>query len=236
VKFRFFAFLAALGLAFSTCATAEVLHGIEPLSTLGQIKKSFPNARFKRVQAAWVKESESFYSMDGEGFPGELFLLFDDERPMWRAIAKNQPPDPPEGAASSGDSLFVNLRQLAEARTRETDDDALTINWVRWAPSGPIPMERVKAKYGEPSKCDFSSSDFSPFCSWESRALSAQTTVDRKAVLFLTASYTKGELRAAYKERGQLMPDWLKDSIDTKTEKALPKAAPRRSTTSKPTI
>lgn len=220
--------LTILCVPFMQVTSAEVLHGVQPLSTFGKIKADFPNGRFQRVKAAWVKEHEAFYSMTGDGFPGMLYLLLDDSRPFWRDYAKSLPPDSPDDAASDGsDKVFG--RKWAEGQANESDDAALTIRWVRWVPAAPIPMERVKAKYGEPTRCDFDPADFSPFCSWESRSLSAQTTDDRKSVVFFTAGFTRNELRAAYKLKGSYMPEWLKDDAPTAaTPPAKPVSNPAR--------
>lgn len=204
------ALIGALCVTAAQSVSGEVLQGVEPLSTLGKIKTEFPNGRFERVRAAWVKESEAFYSMTGDGFPGKLYLAFDDERPRWRRELAETPPEPPE-APSADVEFTAELRRWLQGVIDQSDDEALTISWVRWVPPTPIPMERVKAKYGEPSKCDFDPSNFTPFCKWESRALMAMTSDDRKRVVFFTAQFTKSELRSAYKRKGAYMPSWLKD-------------------------
>lgn len=201
---------AFLALCLTRGVDAEILHGVQPLSEFGEIKESFPNGRFQRVKAAWVKEEEAFYSMTGDGFPGTLYLLFDDERPFWREYLESLSADAPEDTASEvSEKTFT--RNLVKEKATQSEERALTIRWVRWVPAAPIPMERVKAKYGEPSKCDFDPADFAPFCSWDSRLLSVQTTENRRFALFLTASFTKGELRAAYRAKGRAIPPWLKD-------------------------
>lgn len=212
----------ALCAALGQNASAEVLQGIQPLSSFGAIKKDFPNGRFERVKAAWVKENEAFYSMKGDGFPGTLYLAFDDSRPYWREFVKGMPPDSPEDSASEAESN-ANYRKWADGLAHQSDEEALTISWVRWVPLNQIPMERVKAKYGEPSKCDFEPDDFSPFCSWDSRSLKVKTTDDRKSALFFTAGFTKNEFRAAYKAKGSFMPDWLKEDASTPA-KQVPKS------------
>jgi hypothetical protein len=217
------AMIGALCATFAHLASSEVLQGVLPLSSFGKIKKDFPNGRFERVKAAWVKEDEAFYSMTGDGFPGRLYLAFDDSRPYWRQFVKDAPPESPEASASEVESN-AQFRQWAQGLANQPDDDALTISWVRWVPSTPIPMERVKGKYGEPTKCDFDPADFSPFCSWEARSLSAQTTDDRKSVVFFTARFTRGELRAAYKAKGSYVPDWLKEDVPSSPAKVPPKA------------
>lgn len=226
--------IGALCAFFAQLASAEVLQGVEPLSSLGKIKNDFPNGRFERVRAAWVKEAEAFYSMKGDGFPGMLYLAFDDLRPYWRQVVKDTPGELPDASASEVESN-AQFRQWAQGLANQSDDDALTISWVRWVPSTPIPMERVKGKYGEPTKCDFDPADFSPFCSWEARSLNAQTTDDRKSVVFFTAGFTKSELRSAYKRKGLFMPEWLKEDVSSPPAKASPKAEVESKRKIKPT-
>lgn len=213
-------------------ATAEVLHEVGPLSSLGDIKKSFPNGRFERVPAAWVKEDQAFFAMTGQGFPGKLFLAFDDSRHYWRGVLSDFPPDDPELPASFTEASNT-VRQRIREQAYKAEDDALIINWVRWAPVAPIPIERVRAKFGDPSKCDFDADDFTPVCTWESRALSAQMSDDRKSVRFFTAGFTKAELRAAYKSRGLAIPEGLKEEQSAPRKPAIsapngssPKAKP----------
>ncbi len=215
-------------------ASAEVLHGVRPLSTFGEIKADFPNGRFERVKAAWVKDDEAFYSMAGTGFPGKLYLFFDDSRPSWRAMVESMPVGgADEVAADDSDKEFG--RKWLEAQAAQPDETALTIRLVRWAPIAPIPMERVKAKYGEPTKCDFDSEDFSPFCLWESRSLTAKTTNDKKSVFLFTAGFTKNELRVAYKAKGSYMPEWLKEeALAVPKQQTKPNISPARK--ARPTI
>lgn len=226
MKMRMAVVLGAMCLAMVNYASAEVLHGVEPLSTLGKIKKDFPNAKFERVNAAWVKESEAFFSMTGSGFPGKLYLAFNDFRTIWAHWLNSRPSDSSQSSSASEAEEDADTRAYAIAQVRQSDDDALTINWVRWVPASPIPMSRVKAKYGEPTKCDFEPEDFTPYCSWDSRSLRAQTTDDRKSVLFFTANFTRAELRSAYRARGYQMPEWLKDDAPAPAKQVSP--SPRK--------
>lgn len=211
-------------------AAAEVLHGVEPLSSLGDIKKSFPNGKFERVPAAWVKEDQAFFSMTGKGFPGKLYLAFDDSRIHWRGVLSDFPPDPPDDPElpASFAEASNNVRQRIRELAYKAEDDALMINWVRWVPDVPIPIERVRAKFGDPSKCDFDAADFTPVCTWESRVLRAQMSDDRKSVEFFTAGFTKAEYRAAYKSRGREIPEGLKEEQPAPRKPAI--SAPNGST------
>lgn len=195
-----------------TPACAEVLHDIRPLSTLADIKKQYPNATFKKETVAWVKEWQAFYSMKGSGFPGELYLIFYDHRPQWREEYRRLLADPTASQEEKKKPYIEMTRQVAEGG----DDISLTIDWVRWIPADPIPMTRVKAKYGQPTRCDFTPDDFRPYCSWPSRELITMTTEDHKHVLFFTAHFTAAEMREAYKAKGWPVPDEYKAKPSTK--------------------
>lgn len=208
----------ALSAGFTQPVSCEVLQGVEPLSSLGEIKRSFPNALFQRSRAAWVKEDQAFFSMTGQGFPGKLYLAFDDPRPYWQGLLKDMPPDPPSLPPSAAE-INNEFRQQLREKANRAEDEALQISWVRWVPPAPIPMERVRAKFGDPSKCDFDETDFTPECKWESRALSAQMSDDRKAVEFFTTHFTKSERRSAYKRKGLEIPSWLLKEEDSAPKK-----------------
>ena len=218
MKTAFVSVIGAFYLALVQPASAEILQGVEPLSSLGEIKARFPNGRFERVRAAWVKDDQAFFSMIGEGFPGKLMLVFDDSRPFWRGVLNDLPPAAPDLPASLADASNDTRNHIRELAFKP-EDDALVINWVRWVPAAPIPMERVRAKFGDPSKCDFDAADFSLVCTWESRALLAQMSDDRKSVEFFTTGFTKTELRSAYKSRGREIPAWLSKEEDSAPKK-----------------
>lgn len=197
---------------------AEILQGVEPLDTLGDIKAKYPNAVFKAVKAAWVKEDEAFMSMEGPGFPGKLMIAFDDLRPMVRRWVTPEP-----GASASS---VEALRQAGEGLVDMPDDKALTVKWVRWIPQSAIPFARYKSRYGEPTKCDYNEADMSPYCSWEHRGLNVNLSDDKSMVLNAEASFTTAELRAEYVKKKRPIPDWLKSDTSAPQPQAK-KAAPK---------
>jgi hypothetical protein len=198
--------LGLLVLLFSGLLRAEELQGVQPTDTLGDIKKKFPNAQFTRVKAAWVTDEQDFFSMWGSGFPGTLYLAFTDGRPGLRKQLAEQPPP------ADGDASARQVREVVQGLANQSDDEALTINWVRWVPAQPIPLQRYKSKYGEPTKCDFSPDDMRPFCQWDKRALVVNLSDDQKFVLSAESSFTREEYRAAWLRTVGYLPDWLKDA------------------------
>ncbi len=213
---KFFAYLTGVLLSIVAASSgAEILHGVEPLNTLGDIKKKFPNALVTRVRAAWVTENEDFYSLKGEGFPGVLYIAFQDERPTYRrrvADLKSLQVELSERQASE--------LQFAEKIGNNSDDVALNVEWVRWVPSSPIPLERYKSKYGEPSKCDFKADTMAPYCTWQSRSLTVNLSDDKKLVLHAEAAFTVAEQRIAWKARFNFVPDYLAELPDVPSKQS----------------
>jgi hypothetical protein len=201
--------LLLLCLVFSVSARSEVYQGITASSSLGDIKKRFPNATIKKVDAAWVTSSDGFYIMTGVGLPGTTYLAFFDPRPLFsellakeesKAIAVRRLPDSDEKASklkNVDESLALDSRYA-----NESDDDALTINWIRWVPDAPIPVARYIAKFGTPSKTIFKDDTMQPYSSWTSRGLGATLSDDQKLVLSVEYTFTdierKNGCRAKY--------------------------------------
>lgn len=192
---RLLPFFSALILAGAV--SAEILHNMQPLDTLGDIRKKYPNATISRVKAAWVTEGQDFFQLKGVGFPGELMLAFSDNRPFFRKELETT-----QLAAQSGRPVSDALLDIQKSAANATDDNALKISWVRWAPYDPLPLERFKAKYGAPTKCDFLDTDMTPYCQWAARGLSVRLSDDRKDVLFVEAQFTVNEYVAACLARG----------------------------------
>ena len=192
--------LAAAVLSYGA-AHSEILQGIAPLDTLGDVKHKYPNAVITAVKAAWVTEDQAFYSLSGQGFPGVIYIAFEDDRPGYR---KQLAAPSAMGAASEAAQVAL-LAPLAN----QSDDAALTVMWTRWVPEQPIPMARYKAKYGQPTKCDFQTATMQPYCSWESRSLMVNLSDDQLKVLTVEAHFTDAEQRLVWKTRYGFVPPWL---------------------------
>jgi hypothetical protein len=114
--------IAVSVVAVCSIGHAEILQGITPLDTLGDVKRKYPNAAIARVKAAWVTESEAFYSLSGPGFPGTLYIAFSDSRPFFKqmsadAAAKAKTPDKSASDAATWNGLAQqNLLRRAGVR------------------------------------------------------------------------------------------------------------------------
>lgn len=184
-------------LLLSSAAYAENLHGINFMDSLGEVKQKYPHAIYKKEKPAWLPPSESFFTISGAGLPGLLKIDFSDGRPYFTSEIKKHIDDPDWPYKDSFDKQGT-----------ATDDEALSVNWVRWVPEVPIPIDRYKKKYGSPV-CDFDSS-MMPFCKWPLVGLDAQMSEDNKFVLFVTTNFTKLEKRTSYIKKFNWVPDELK--------------------------
>ena len=176
---------------------ADNLQNIAYASSLGDIKLKFPNAYFRNEKPAWLQPNQAFYLITGNGLAGAIRILFTDSRPQAKRRLADNASDP--NFDSSG-----FLKRLAE----ESDDDALNVDWVRWSPVSPIPIERYKQKYGTPA-CSFDES-MNPYCAWEKFSLTAAMSEDQKSVMFVTNYFTKIEQRMGWVAKFGFVPDYLK--------------------------
>lgn len=190
---------------FQSVCFAEILHGVLPLDSLKEVKQKFPNAQFTRLKPAWVTEDEAFFRMSGSGFVGELYLDFSDERPSAKkSIAKL--------CSDSSDTPPESLCGIYSTLASQSDDEALSINWVRWVPPQAIPIQRYRSKYGEPTRIDFSKDTMEPEAHWDTIALDAGLSDDQKMVIKVETIFSRSERRQAYLRKYGFVPEFLKDS------------------------
>lgn len=197
--------LACWMFGFSTSVYAETYRGIGPLDTLSDLKEKFPTAKFSKQNPAWALETDVLYQISGEGMSGIIVVKFDDDRPYIQQLLTR-----------AGDSLESSTKEQAENLINRTDEDAITVEWVRWVPDYVIPVTRFVSKYGKPDKSGFSDEDFQPYRSWEKKGLTAYLTDDEKNVVRVDFDFTKSEWRAAYLKKGMAIPPWLHESMPTK--------------------
>ena len=187
--------LLAAVLSFS--AHSEIIQGIQWEDTLGQVKQRYPNALFQSAKPAWLQQDQAFFVISGSGMSGTLRILFDDVRPLLIKDLKENENNPDYQFRDTFKRLSVAL-----------DNDALTVNWVRWTPDKPIPIDRYKQRYGNPV-CSFDDS-MNPICKWLSVSLEAQMSDDQKLVMFVTTTFTKEEKQASSKAKYGALPPYLK--------------------------
>lgn len=187
------AVIVAVILAMTSLSlNAETYQGIGPYDTLADVKAKFPNARFVKDNPAWATETEVLYRITGSGLSGTILVMFSDIR----AVIQKRANDAKEPASKEEWNT-----QLANM----TDDDALIVKWVRWAPDKPVPLDRVIQKHGKPDKKDITD-DMLPIREWQNKGLSALLTDDEKRVIFIQFNFTKEEIRKAWKTKYDNVP------------------------------
>jgi hypothetical protein len=191
---RVLIFLAAL-FVFSS-AHAESYRDIGPLDNLGDIKKKFPNAHVEKLSPGWAQETDALYKFTGTGMSGWIIVKFDDSRPTFKEAAEKDP--------TAESAAF--LQEMAQ----QSDEEAMSVNWVRWVPDTRIPIQRLVSKYGKPEKSGFSDENYQPYRSWN-KGVDAYLSDDEKYVERIDFSFTRDEYRKAYLEKYKTVPFWLKD-------------------------
>ena len=181
----------------ATGSQAETYGNIFPLDTLGDLKEKYPNANFSKRTPAWASKYDAMYSIDGSGLSGTIIVKFHDYRPFIKELL------------STGGYTEEEVDNFKKVANR-SDEEALTVSWVRWVPAQPIPISRFVSKYGKFEKSGFSDEDLEPYRSWESKGLVAYLANDEKSVVRVDYEFTKQERRRAYKAKGLQIPENLR--------------------------
>jgi len=172
-------------------SSAEIYLGIPPFKALGDVKKMFPGAEFKKLNPAWAKEDDAMYSVTGEGIEGKIIIMFHDTRPLNRDYMNQETDD--------------TMKRLFKEYSERSDDDSLLVTWVRWVPGEPFPVERLITKYGKPEKSDYSSVDFKPYYLWKTKGIYAHLSDDGEKVVMITYHPTEKELKEADEARVKIV-------------------------------
>lgn len=188
--------LIKLLLLFPLLSHAEIYQNILPTDTLGEVKSKFPNAHFEKRSPAWAQSTDVMYALTGQGISGTIIINFFDNRPEYQKQYESAEED--------------TQKQLLKTLLQESDDEAISVNWVRWVPDIPFPLQRLIAKYGVPEKKGFSNDDFQPYREWKKIGLYVYLSDDEKYVQRIDFSFTKEEYKKAYKKKYNIIPSWLK--------------------------
>jgi hypothetical protein len=207
-----------LGLVGSQ-AKAEIYKDISPLDTLADIKRKFPGADYSPLKPAWAQEWDAMYSVSGRGLSGKIIVKFYDSRPEFKKALQDYP-------ESKDKETF---QRLATA----SDEEALSVEWVRWVPDIPIPLQRFVSKYGKPAGSGFSDDDLQPYRAW-STGIAAYLSDDEKNVISVEFTFTKEERRKAYQAKYGFVPDFLKEDPQPLKEKPKTKHPKRAGKNGKP--
>ena len=179
-----------LGSAIS--GRAESYKGIGPFDTLADVKRRLPGATYERLKPAWAQPDDALYSVSGVGLSGTIIIKFEDYRPVFRQ--KLEAEKDPE------------IRKQYERLLKESDEEAFTVEWVRWVPDDPIPLQRFISKYGQPEKSGFSDDDLQPYRLWVSKGLAAYLSDGETFVLRVDYEFTPEEMGQAYEAKWGPIP------------------------------
>ena len=207
--------LLALVTSLTGIATAEIYQDIAPLDTLADVSAKFPNATLEHRAPAWAQPTDVLISLQGRGISGSIVVKFYDGRPNYRRSAETAEND--------------ELKKQFEEWANESDENALTVEWVRWIPAEPIPLKRFVAKYGEPDSTGFRDDNMRPYRQWD-RGILANLDDDLKNVTDVEFTFTKAEQRAAWQKRHGFVPDFLKEppaAPKSKPARPAPKRSPK---------
>lgn len=167
---------------------------------LGEVKKLFPGAKYEEEKPAWAKEEDKLYSVTGEGIQGTIIIKFHDPRPFYR-----------KQISESNDNV---LKEIFTPYANGSPDESLEVQWVRWIPDKPFPVERMINKYGKPDINDYSSEDFQPFKQWETQGIVATLSDDGKNVLNIEYYFVKED----YPEHIQIIMEKYEKKKEGKKE------------------
>jgi hypothetical protein len=166
-------------------SVCELYRDIGPLDTLADLKSKFPGAKFELQHPAWAHEQDVLYFISGPGLPGTIVVKFFDARPEWRRQITSE--------------TDAEQRQILESLA-SGNDDSVSVDWVRWVPDEPIPLQRFISKYGPPEEKGFLDDDLQPYREWK-RGLMTLLTDDEKSVVRVDFRFTPDEHCAAWKQR-----------------------------------
>jgi hypothetical protein len=199
-------------------ACAEIYKDIRPLDTLADIKAKLPGATYERLHPAWAQEWDTLYSVSGQGLSGTIVVKFHDDRPSFRKKLQ--------------EGIDAEHKDVVEKLANASDEDALSVDWVRWIPVAPIPLPRFVSKYGKPDTSAFSDEDLQPYRVWK-KGVTAFLADDEKSVVRVDYFFTRDELRQEYKSKYGLVPDFLSQEQEDKSAgratAKVPKKAKRKS-------
>lgn len=198
---------------FCNVSIAEIYRDFTPYLTLSQMKKNYPNATIEVVKAGWVQEKQTFLKLHGPGLPGATYLAFsyNDSFLENRVLELDQEiAATPDADHSKSLKYKENIQKIIDRPLEEK----MVLDWVRWVPVARIPFERLKSRYGEPEKCDFSTEDYTPYCLWASKGVNAVLSDDKKEVFSIEYMFTEKEKNLAL-------------GIETSEEKPVEPAAPK---------
>lgn len=193
---------------------AETYMGIGYNYTINDVRAIFPGATFEDQKVAWAKPGEKLICITGVGITGSIRILFQDARPSypdnykvyWTTIVRRKIEDRRMSAdkpklSPNAEKEVEELAVLASKKwAREfgaiqSDDKGYQAKWVRWIPNAPIPISRLKTKFGANPRISIDDTDFSIWAAWDSKGVAALLTDDKQLAHWVQYEFTPAEQR-----------------------------------------
>jgi hypothetical protein len=174
-------------LILSNTTYAEIYENIGPCDTYSDLKQKFPNATFEKKNPAWATDKDLMCTISGVGIIGTIVVKFQDNRAQhtkkFEKIIKD------------------DIEAQTKIKTSEPlfGDDSLVVEWVRWVPDSPIPIQRFISKYGKWDGKGYYDQDLAPYREWK-RGIAIILTEDEKKAISVNYHFTTGDYRKACKK------------------------------------
>ena len=132
----------------ASMAQAEIFMGIMPGSSVSDLKRKFPNAKFEELTPAWLKRDERLIRIAGRGLEGRIVVKLDDRKPVWKSMFDKQNCSSEENR----DSDYCNYLRVKIVSS--TPDESYVPVWVRFIPYGQVKTRTIIRKYGKPDSIE----------------------------------------------------------------------------------
>jgi hypothetical protein len=167
-------------LILSNSTYAEIYENIGPCDTYSDLKQKFPNATLEKRNPAWATKNDVMCSISGARIIGTIVVKFQDKRGNLIKIVEKD---------------FEKQKKLIEPLSQ----DSLAVEWVRWVPDSPIPIQRFISKYGKWDSKGYSDQDMAPYRAWK-RGIDIILTEDEKKAISVDYHFTTEDYRKACKK------------------------------------
>jgi hypothetical protein len=186
-------------------AHSEIYQDIDPLDTMGDLKARYSNAIYEKLNPDWAKETDILYQIRGVGIVGTIIVEFKDQRTFFKtkldALIKSKNDKIDDKSTKASNKQDDPEIKAYQSFVDKTDEEALTVSWVRCVPDNPIPLQKFVTKYGKPDVSGFSDDGMQPYKDWSKVGIGVYLTKDGKNVLTVDYSFTKDDYIKAWNKK-----------------------------------
>jgi hypothetical protein len=176
----------------SGAARAETYLNFEAGETIRSARGKYPNALFSEVKVGWTQKNEKFIQMSGQGIVGVVYLKFSTSDEFYRTL-RSQIVERLQSDPKADPDADQKMIQFYDDQLARPDEERMGLDWIRWVPDTRLPIERIEGKYGKPSKCDYETDTFKPYCSWKERGLTVGLSDDKRIVTMMDFMITDAD-------------------------------------------